>query len=64
MDLEKQSELSVLRPDTSSFVVPTFATKVTEYLCLGWFFVLQIIFDFLSSLFCNFLNIFQKGLLS
>ena len=34
----------------SSLVVPTFDTKVTEYLCSGWvFFFLQTNFDFLTS---------------
>ena len=32
------------------FIVPTFDTKVTEYLCSGWvFFFLQTNFDFLTS---------------
>ena len=30
-------------------VVPTFDTKVTEYLCSGWVFFLQTNFDFLTS---------------
>ena len=29
--------------------VPTFDTKVTEYLCSGWVFFLQTNFDFLTS---------------
>ena len=33
------------------FIVPTFDTKVTEYLCSGWVFFLQTNFDFLTSLF-------------
>ena len=37
------------RPGASSFIVPTFDTKVTEYLCSGWFFFLQTSFDFLTS---------------
>ena len=40
---------SGLFPDTSSLVVPTFDTKVTEDLCSGWVFFLQTIFDFLTS---------------
>ena len=32
-------------------IIPTFDTKVTEYLCLGWVFFLQTSFDFLTSLF-------------
>ena len=31
------------------FIVPTFDTKVTEYLCSGWVFFLQTSFDFLTS---------------
>ena len=38
INAKRQSELSGLRPDTSSLVVPTFDTKVTEYLCSGWVF--------------------------
>ena len=30
-------------------IVPTFDTKVTEYLCSGWVFFLQTKFDFLTS---------------
>ena len=30
-------------------IVPTFGTKVTEYLCSGGFFFLQTNFDFLTS---------------
>ena len=30
-------------------IVPTFDTKVTEYLCLGWVLFLQTSFDFLTS---------------
>ena len=30
-------------------IVPTFDTKVTEYLCSGWVFFLQTNFDFLTS---------------
>ena len=36
--VKKQTEQSGLRSDPCSFVVPTFDTKVTEYLCSGWFF--------------------------
>ena len=32
-----------------SFIVPTFDTKVTEYLCSGWVFFLQTNFDFLTG---------------
>ena len=32
-----------------NFIVPTFDTKVTEYLCSGWVFFLQTNFDFLTS---------------
>ena len=49
IDLKRQSEHSGLRHDTSSLVVPTFDTKVTEYLCSGWVFFLQTNFDFLTS---------------
>ena len=47
-------------------VVPTFDTKVTEYLCSGWvFFFLQTNFDFLTShLWRNFFYIIRKVLLS
>ena len=38
IDLKRQSEHSGTRPDTSSFVVPTFDTKVTEYFFSGWVF--------------------------
>ena len=31
------------------FFVPTFDTKITEYLCSGWVFFLQTNFDFLNS---------------
>ena len=31
--------------------VPTFDTKVTEYLCSGWVFFLQTNFDFLNAIF-------------
>ena len=47
--LKRQSEHSGLCPDTSSLAVPTFDTKVTEYLCSGRFFFLQTNFDFLTS---------------
>ena len=58
INLKRQSEHSGLRPDTSSLVVltfdtkkivPTFDTKVTEYLCSGWVFFLQTNFDLLTS---------------
>ena len=39
-------------------IVPTFDTKVTEYLCSGWVFFLQTSFDFLTS---HFLTEFQKS---
>ena len=38
LHLKRQSEQSRLRRDTSNLVVPTFDTKVTEYLCSGGFF--------------------------
>ena len=38
INLKRQSEHSGLRPDTRSLVVPTFDTKVTDYLCSGWVF--------------------------
>ena len=38
INLKRQSEHSGLGPNTSSLVVPTFDTKVTEYLCSGWVF--------------------------
>ena len=37
------------RNQISLLVVPTFDTKVTEYLCSGGFFFLQTNFDFLTS---------------
>ena len=40
MDLQRQSGHSGLCQDTSSLVVPTFDTKVTEYLSSGGFFFL------------------------
>ena len=49
LNIKRQSENSGLRPDTSSLVVPTSDTKVTEYLCSGGFFFLQTNFDFLTS---------------
>ena len=39
----------MLRILTQTIIVPTFVTKVTDYLCSGWFFCLQINFDFLTS---------------
>ena len=33
-------------PRNDLFIVPTFDTKVTEYLCSGWVFFLQTNFDF------------------
>ena len=47
INLKKQSEHSGLRLDTSS-LVPTFDTKVEEYLCSGWVFFFQTNFDFLT----------------
>ena len=48
-----------------SLFVPSFDTKVTEYLCSGWAFFLQTNFDFLTSHFWqNFLIIIQQVLLS
>ena len=42
-------------------IVPTFDTKVTEYLCSGWVFFLQTNFDFLTSHFWrNFLISFKS----
>ena len=32
-----------------TLIVPTFDTKVTEYLCSRWVFFLQTSFDFLTS---------------
>ena len=46
--LYKQSEDSGLRTATSNLVVPTFDTKVMEYLCSAWVFF-QTNFDFLTS---------------
>ena len=41
--------------------VPTFDTKVTEYLCSGWVFFLQTNFDFLTSHFWrNFKILFER----
>ena len=41
--------------------VPTFVTKVTEYLCSGWVFFLPTKFDFLISRFWrNFLKSFKR----
>ena len=34
-----------------AFIVPTFDTKVMEYLCSGWVSFLQTNFDFLTSQF-------------
>ena len=45
----------------STFFVPTFDTKVTEYLCSGEFFFLQTNFDFLTS---HLFYIIQKVLLT
>ena len=43
-------------------VVPTFDTKVTEYLCSGWVFFLQTNFDFLTSHFWqNFSKSFESN---
>ena len=43
------------------FFVPTFDTKVTEYLCSGGFFFLQTNFDFLTSHFWrNFFISFER----
>ena len=45
-----------------NIIVPTFDTKVTEYLCWGWVFFLRTNFDFLTS---NFYGIFlyhSKGI--
>ena len=36
--VKRQTEQSELRPDTCSLIVPTFDTKVTEYLCSGGYF--------------------------
>ena len=49
INVKRQSKLSGLCPDTSSLVVLTFDTKLTEYLCSGWVFFLQTNFDFLTS---------------
>ena len=43
-------------------IVPTFDTKVTEYLCLGWVFFLQTIFDFLTEHFDRILKYHSKGI--
>ena len=48
-NLERHLEHSGLCPDTSSLVVLTFDTKVSEYLCSGYVFFLQTSFDFLTS---------------
>ena len=46
---------------TVDIFVPTFATKVTEYLCSGWVFFLQTNFDFLTSHFWrNFFTSFEN----
>ena len=37
-NLNRQSDYSRLRTNTSSLVVPTFDTKITENLCSGGFF--------------------------
>ena len=48
-------DLSVIKPpaflkeNQSRLFVPTFDTKVSEYLCSGWVFFLQTNFDFLTS---------------
>ena len=45
----------------TNVVVPTFDTKVTEYLCSGWVFFLQTNIDFLTSHFWrNFLIPFKR----
>ena len=38
INLKKWSEQSGLCLDTSSLIVPTFDTKVTDYLCSAWVF--------------------------
>ena len=48
------------RPDTSSFVVPTFDAKETEYLFSGGVFFLETNFDFLTSIFWLIFYIIQK----
>ena len=61
INLKRQSEHSRLCSDTSSLVVPTFVTKETEYLCSGWVFFLQTIFEFLTSHFWqNFFTSFES----
>ena len=43
------------------FIVPTFDTKVTEYLCSGWVFLFRQNFDFLTSHFWrNFFISFKR----
>ena len=43
-------------------VVPTFDTKVTEYLCSGDFYFLQTNFDFLTTIFDGLFYIIQKSI--
>ena len=40
---------SGIQVEKSHIIVPTFDTKVTEYLCSGGFFFLRTSFDFLTS---------------
>ena len=42
-------KLNVRKNKMKFFFVPTFDTKVTEYLCSSWVFFLQTNFDFLTS---------------
>ena len=46
----------MLRILTPTISVPTFVTKVKEYLSSGWFFFLQTTFDFLGIFDGNFKN--------
>ena len=43
-------------------IVPTFDTKVTDYLCSVWFFFLQTSFDFLTSHFDGIFKYHSKGI--
>ena len=49
VNLFKLAENKNLPQSAQHFIVPTFDTKVTEYLCSGGVFFLQTNFDFLTS---------------
>ena len=49
MKFMRRLKYDVLTLIRTNIIVPTFDTKVTEYLCSGWVFFLQTNFDFLTS---------------